>query len=446
MHSSKKKKMALVVAFCMLIAVLSMAVEYMVYPPTYVRAIISEMYKQEDLGAVFVGASHCQHSMQPYIFEDATGEESFNLSTPAQPVESSYYLLKEALKKSTPKWVVFDVDYSFYTTRVPSPYASVIIGKSMKPSLNKLAYYVEQIGSMDLRSMFVPWGFWFRSNIKDAGKIMAIKQTDAYKAGDASAVYTTGDKDTSVYMGKGYLSSTEALSEEKGSKVTTKYKWHRDDINEDTISYLKKMVEMCKEKGVEFVMVSSPVPESTLLSIKNYDDVHDYFSTFAEDNGVNFYDFNLVRTNVLDRSDSGFIDYDGHMNDTLADDYTKLVAEVIEKNDNGSLVMDDYFYASEKDLENDLNQVCNVWFNVDRIGGDVTVKAKSVQSKHVVPEYQFILTNSDTGETQVIQDYSENNEVKIDAECGDYMVRVNAREKGSDAEYTRYYEYWVAIE
>lgn len=54
------------------------------------------------------GASHPEFGISPMQLYENTGIVSYNLASGAQPIEISYYFLKEALKKQTPKIVLLD--------------------------------------------------------------------------------------------------------------------------------------------------------------------------------------------------------------------------------------------------------------------------------------------------------------------------------------------------
>src|SRR5437870_3052083 len=79
----------------------------------------SEFYQQKknSIDLLFLGSSHCYRSFNPAIFDEKLGTNSFNMASPSQSPLTSYYVLKEVLKRQSPKIVILEVFwYTFDTT------------------------------------------------------------------------------------------------------------------------------------------------------------------------------------------------------------------------------------------------------------------------------------------------------------------------------------------
>ena len=61
------------------------------------------------LDLFFIGSSHSYCTFDPEIMDETVGTNSFNLGSPLQYPDSSYYVLKEALKYHSPEVVVFEI-------------------------------------------------------------------------------------------------------------------------------------------------------------------------------------------------------------------------------------------------------------------------------------------------------------------------------------------------
>ena len=63
------------------------------------RAMFHDFYtREENIDTLFLGSSHVYCGINPEVITQKTGESAFNMATPAQPLNGSYYLLKEADK------------------------------------------------------------------------------------------------------------------------------------------------------------------------------------------------------------------------------------------------------------------------------------------------------------------------------------------------------------
>ena len=63
---------------------------------------------------LFLGTSHMMCGISPVEIYEKNGIVSYNLGTASQPIQGTYYLLKEAFKYQSPKVIVLDVSNLFY--------------------------------------------------------------------------------------------------------------------------------------------------------------------------------------------------------------------------------------------------------------------------------------------------------------------------------------------
>ena len=77
--------------------------------------ILTGIYDEpsETIDIVFLGTSHMIYGAAPMELYEKYGIKSYNLSTPSQPLQIGYYLLKNTLKTQSPELIVYDAS-SFY--------------------------------------------------------------------------------------------------------------------------------------------------------------------------------------------------------------------------------------------------------------------------------------------------------------------------------------------
>ena len=115
------------------------------------------------------------------------------------------------------------------------------------------------------------------------------------------------------------------------------------------VAYFKKIKEYCDKNGIELICVTSPITPSSVKRL-GLDVVNEKFEKFFGELGVTYYNFNMASMDVLPREDNDYADKEGHMEGHLAEEYSQVLGEVIDKHIDGTLNMKDYFYDSFEEL------------------------------------------------------------------------------------------------
>lgn len=117
------------------------------------RILWHHYYEDEGrIDQVLLGSSHVYCDINPALLDTADGSYHFNLSSPVQSLNGSYYLLKEAARGNSLSHVYLELYYlcsakdSFNENTDPICNAENYNRNwqntdFMKPSLNKLLYY-----------------------------------------------------------------------------------------------------------------------------------------------------------------------------------------------------------------------------------------------------------------------------------------------------------------
>ena len=88
--------------------------------------------------------------------------------------------------------------------------------------------------------------------------------------------------------------------------------WQMDDTQS---GYVKKIAELCKQKGSELVLVTAPIALVSMDYIKNYNDIHNKLAALAKQVGANYIDYNIVNQQTPMLTNDNFRD-DAHLNDS----------------------------------------------------------------------------------------------------------------------------------
>lgn len=104
------------------------------------RKLYQGIYRDTDppFDVVLLGSSHMHSGINPNVLWNKYGITSFDYGTGGQPINVTYYLLKEVLKKHTNPIVIVDLYYLGYTEAYgKSGYIRYVLD-SMKTSMNKV--------------------------------------------------------------------------------------------------------------------------------------------------------------------------------------------------------------------------------------------------------------------------------------------------------------------
>ena len=98
--------------------------------------------------------------------------------------------------------------------------------------------------------------------------------------------------------------------------------------------------------------MSSPINSQTLIESKDeYDKACKYMQKLADNNGLIYYNFNLMRPTLFSRTEEDYYDCDGHFYGEAAERYSRALGEFLSKVINSdSIEVDEYFYSDIYDM------------------------------------------------------------------------------------------------
>ena len=410
----------------------------------YSRNTIREMYSEkENFDVVFAGSSYAIKGINPYIMDEELGVNTFDYSFSAQIYIGTYYSLKELFKYHKPKMIVLNTDLESYTRKKEYEMAYIPTVLYMKPSFNKVEFY--------LNSAAQDGSYLDRLFLWPAYHVKSLKEVISNIKGKLDPKYINYPKQDQLdeykdkkdgYIGKGFVKVDESnpknvLNDNTLGKMTPKAT-DLNNIQENNVEYFKKIVDLCNENNTELVLLHTPLPTYRILNEKNYFEFDKEISRIASENGVDYYNYNLIKPEWFKSKTEYFQDY-AHLNSLGSEVFSKSFAEFLKLRSSGE-DMSKYFYTPEEYL-NTINYINNTWFTWKKNNDNITLIADSLYGNNVEPEYQFILIDSQTGKREVIRDYDVSPKVTLKKpSLSKYKIRVNAREVGSNNEFTRYYE------
>ncbi|MDO5715362.1 MAG: hypothetical protein Q4P25_02150 [Tissierellia bacterium] len=261
---------------------------------------------------MFFGTSHTYCSFQPLMIYPNMGAKSYILASQKQPLEATYYYMKEVLNRDRPKIFILDV-YAFITN-IEQDEAVVHSYIDYLPwSLNKVKMILKAVPLQYQPQAFFPL-------------IMYHDRWDQLKEED----YAFDPSQYQDYL-KGYVLLTGQSAPFKKSKTMNRESQDflenaTADFMENQLIILRKMMDICEKNQVRLLLVKTPIYNSQPYQ-KNIDRLREMIQQYP----VEFIDFNDYKEEMgLDESD--FYDF-YHLNAKGAEKFnTFFINDMISKN------------------------------------------------------------------------------------------------------------------
>ncbi|MCR5025354.1 MAG: DUF1574 domain-containing protein [Lachnospiraceae bacterium] len=282
---------------------------------------------------LFFGSSHMHEGIDPVYLWENHGISSYNLASAGESIQMSYYVMKAALEHAKPKAVIIDsYKISDKKDSIDEGYAYV------HESIDALPLSKDKLEAIDYASRFF-----------DGGKIAFLSNIYAYHGR-----YTELEKDDfvrNINYDKGAYIMTEMFKAEApdlDSYIT--------DIGElkdgDGVCYYKKIIELCKEKGVIPILVNIPANRAN-YSEKTQKQVNALMK-YTEDNGGMAINFLPLLDDIGINYDTDFGDA-SHLNFMGAAKTADYIAEFLRNN----LGMEDH--RNDRIYSDEWGKVCSSW-------------------------------------------------------------------------------------
>lgn len=222
---------------------------------------------------VLLGSSHMNSSINPNLLWNQYGITSFNYGTGGQPIDVTYYLLKEILKTHDNPIVVVDLYYLGLTDEFGQEGYIRNVLDNMKFSKNK----IEAIMNCTPKE---EWAGYFLPMLKYHDRWKELTEDD-FKNDPSSSYYAKGFGAEIEMYGKDNM--TKDLSTEVG------------EIPPKSEEYLYKIINLSKEKGFKLVFINAPYDYTSTTDLKEWykepDKMFNKAAEIAKENNIPFVNY-----------------------------------------------------------------------------------------------------------------------------------------------------------
>ncbi len=271
-------------------------------------ALIAEYYDQAGGNDVlFIGDCEVYESFTPPTLWEQYGITSYIRGSAQQLAWQSYYLLEDALRYETPKVVVFNVLSLKYGEPQDEAYNRMTLD-GMKLSTSKLeAIRASMTEGESFLSYLLPLlrfhGRWQELSREDI--------TYLFKRDPVSH--------------NGYLMQT-AINAGVSDRVGTPLIDYT--LPTSSMEYLDKMTALCKEKGIELILIKAPTNNWKFYWYEEWDaQIADY----AEKNGLSYYNFIPMTEEIGIDYATDTYDKGVHLNVYGAEKLTAFFGEILHE-------------------------------------------------------------------------------------------------------------------
>jgi hypothetical protein len=276
--------------------------------------------EDKEIDVAIYGSSHAYCSYNPRVIDSITKTRSFNFGNDSQRLAVSNFVMKETLKKISPKLVVLDV----YIPSIKNPEGAKALG------FQKSSYYYFQ--------NFSP------NKISSVFKVFPVKETPevlfpVFRKKDLVSNFNSSRKNyyTKAAKAKEYrgfvgfdleMKPMKPLSQEKLLSLINKNKTLYDGFTQEEEESIISFIEKVKNKGSNLLIVVAPYYAA--FAGEKHAHFHNYMKTISDKYKIDFLDINLVWNEIgLDYKD--FKDK-SHLGTKGAKKVSKYLANYINTN------------------------------------------------------------------------------------------------------------------
>ncbi|PAB58266.1 hypothetical protein [Anaeromicrobium sediminis] len=269
------------------------------YISEYRRAINTwdEFYRtpENSIDVLFLGNSHSYVTFNPQILNSILNIKSFNLGSGSQNIIQTYFNLREILKYQKPKTIFLELN-TLYTEENVTPLAFKYENfDGMKLSLNKLEAMLYQFNSNEYIYALFP----AIRNHQNWKKVNIMEENLKRKMSKDNSVPTYGYKKINTVISKKEINKFKTA---KNEEINLNYNFSMNNI-----SYLEKIIDICKKNNIELVFIKAPV-------FKGRPYKNNYFAAkkISDKYNIKHIDYNFLH-DKLNLQNSHFYD-SGHVN------------------------------------------------------------------------------------------------------------------------------------
>lgn len=323
MRNFKKTLCALLIAAAA--AGIFAGLDFLLYPCTFIRNDLHTVC-EESFDDIYVGTSHGKINIDPEAAQEVNGRKGHNLCVGGEYSVDAYYMIRLLIELGKkPSRVIYEISPSYFTLEKEEGNNYLLFYHEFPFSRAKLEYFWDAVADCNFRMMLFPWYEYSLSyELSNMNTTVRKKLQKDYGIEDFRT-------DTQEYHRNGFVARYPADS--SGFSFSGIRAFHRDEIRQEHMEYLEKLIDLCRAQEIEFAAVITPVPEDTFREfLEGYEDADSCFGEFFKKKEVVYINFNSREYyRYASHRLESYTDLDGHMNEDAAKEFTKNFMRILDQ-------------------------------------------------------------------------------------------------------------------
>ena len=295
------------------------------YPCTFMRLDIHAL-STETFDDVFLGTSHGKMNIDPDSMEEITGRTGHNACVGGEYPVDSYYITKLMIDRGhAPKRIVYEISGDYMVREKEEGNNYLLFFHEFPMGKTKLQYFADSLLKCNFRTILFPW---YEYDL--AYEIPKIADTAATRF---SRDYSTKGMKTAAqeYHESGFIErypvDTTGMSAEGISTAQV------SEVLPENMEYLGKLIKLCRDNGIEFTAVTTPLPLPLLQAgSQQYQEMWAMFGEYFKEQEITWINYNdqehfMSFTHEM----PAYTDIDGHMNGDAARAFSRVLAQDLER-------------------------------------------------------------------------------------------------------------------
>lgn len=243
--------------------------------------------REGTLETLVLGTSLAHWGIDTNVLEKTIDSPSFNLATSAQPLDASYYLLKDQAKRNPLKRVFLGIHVTSLINENQGIQIKEGVYDRILSPVGKVEYLLRTAGWKELEQYL-----FYAARVDNVlTKDKAIRNI-TYKLSDEFKNGIPPEGQHLFYLGSGNENKSKVYKGTfKRKKLGRDATWKRSEVVESAETSLAKIGKFCEQKGIELNLVVMPMTWEFTKLMGDLDDFHAYLQEFCDENGANLFDF-----------------------------------------------------------------------------------------------------------------------------------------------------------
>lgn len=296
----------------------------------------------DNTDTLYCGASHCEMAFVPDLIDGQLGTVSANVSIQSLRLNGREILLDKLTDALPVRTVVLELSYNVFLNDETKSYQGDALAHRYFGNYLDGSFQYGTPNPLERAQSAV------NLNMK-AGLEVYLTRVKYMLHGDFGTDCLHRDQKNLNRGFVGYGARSVALDEKEVPDLYHRTGESSADYLDDNIQSAERIIDMCRKKGAEVIVVVVPLSDAFIWQHDGLDEFYTFMKEFCDRNGCALYDFNLIKDRYTLFNDTESFYEECHLSESGAASFSASYAEVMQKVKNGEDVSP-LFYESYAEM------------------------------------------------------------------------------------------------